>query len=159
MAARGALKAAARPAAAPAASSPRMSSRSSLSASEMAAAIEAPMWIVGPSRPATSPDDRPSTPPTNLTGRMRRQRTVRSPSIAPSISCTPLPAASGATRRVRKKAATTPAAAMAAARAIVSGPLPKCATSHAGQCSSLSTVRWKAAPTTPPTRPQKPAMK
>ena len=48
------------------------------------------------SRPATSPDDRPSTPPTNLTGRTRRQRIVRSPSSAPSTSGTPLPVASGA---------------------------------------------------------------
>ena len=125
----------------------------------MPAAIEAPIWIVGPSRPATNPDERASTPATNLTGSTRRQRTMRTPSIAPSISCTPLPAASGANRRVSRNAASTPAAAIAAAMRIVSKPLPKRAISQAGQCSSQSTVRWKAAPAIPPASPQNPAMK
>ena len=115
------------------------------------------MWIVGPSRPATRPDERPSTPPTNFTGSTRRQRTSRRPSSAPSTSGTPLPEASGAMRWVSRNASVTPTAAMPAAAAIMSGPGPIRSMSQVGQRSKASTVKWKAPPTIPVTKPQMPA--
>ena len=66
----------------------------------MASPTAPPIWTVGPSRPSANPLPMEITPPMNLTGKMRFQSSLRYRWRTASRCGIPLPAASGANRRV-----------------------------------------------------------